>query len=72
MDKDRLNGSGCKDPVAYEAIQHVTRVSRSDRTKRDEAADELVRTIKTMVHLAGFELVDRIRFKDPKNGKKYL
>lgn len=72
MDREKLNGSGCRDPVAYEAIQNVTRVSRADRTKRDEAADELVKAIKMMVRLAGFELVDRIKFKDPKNGKKYL
>lgn len=74
MDKDRVNGSGCQDPVAYEAINNVTRVSvsRADRTKRDEAAEDLVKTIKMMVKLAGFELVDRIKFKDQRNGKKYL
>lgn len=74
MDKDRVNGSGCQDPVAYEAIHNVTRASvlRSDRTRRDEAAEDLVKTIKMMVRLAGFELVDRIKFKDSKSGKKYL
>lgn len=72
MDKNKLNGSGCKDLVAYEAIQNTVRVVRANRTKRDEAADELVKTIKSMVRLSGFELVDRIKFKDPKNGKKYL
>lgn len=72
MNKDKLNGSGCADLVAYEAIQHATRVSRADRTRRDEEADELIKTVKSMIRLAGFEPVDRIRFKDPQNGKKYL
>lgn len=72
MNKDKLNGSGCADLVAYEAIQHVTRVSRADRTKRDEDADELIKTVKSIISLAGFELVDRIRFKDLQSGKKYL
>ena len=72
MDRERFNGSGCQDPVAYEAIQHVTRAAKIEQIKRDEAADELIRTIKMMVKLAGFELVDRVRFMDPRNGKKYL
>ena len=72
MNKDKLNGSGCADLVAYEAIQCATRVSRADRTRRDEEADELIKTVKSMIRLARFEPVDRIRFKDPHNGKKYL
>lgn len=72
MNKDRINGSGCRDTVAYEAIRHVTRMERIEQSKRDEAADELINVIKTVVKLAGFELIDRIRFMDPRNGKKYL
>lgn len=72
MDKNKLNASGCKDLVAYEAINHTTRVLRTDRTKRDEAADELIKAVKIMVRLSGFELMDRIKLRDTKNGKKYL
>lgn len=72
MDRNIFNGSGCKDPVAYQAIQHATRVSRCGRTKRDEEADELIKAIKSMVRLSGFELVDRIKFKDTQSGKRYL
>lgn len=72
MDKTRLNGSGYIDNTAHEAINNAERESKSKQKVRDEAADELVKVIKTTVRLAGFELVDRIKFKDPKNGKKYL
>ena len=72
MNKDRINGSGCRDTVPYEAIRHFTSMERIEQSKRDEAADELINVIKTVVKLAGFELIDRIRFMDPRNGKKYL
>lgn len=76
MDKTLLNGSGCMDRVAHEAINNVERariqVSRADRTDRDEAADVLIKTIKNAIWLSGFKLADRIKLEDPKTGKKYL
>lgn len=72
MDKTVLNGSGCYDPVAHEAINNVEH-DKAERVKtRDEAADTLVKTIKNTIWLSGFRLIGRIQFEDPKTGKKYL
>lgn len=74
MDKTRLNGSGCMDAVAHEAINHVERERKkaSAGGNRDVAAEVLVKSIKDMMWLSGFKLVGRIQFEDPKSGKQYL
>ena len=72
MDKSMLNGSGCIDHTAHEAINNVTKESKSRRGTRDEAAEVLVRNIKDLMWLSGFRLVGRIQFEDPKSGKQYL
>lgn len=75
MDKTILNKSGCVDRVAHEAINNADRKSKQKEKKnrdRDEAAEVLVKTIKDLLWLSGFKLIDRIKFEDPKTGKKYL
>ncbi len=75
MDKNRLNGSGCRDYTAYEAIKkvsHKTSTLRYNYSRRDEEADEMLRILKRIIRLYGFHLTDRIRFEDPQTGKKYL
>lgn len=72
MDKNLLNGSGCVDYTAHEAINNVEKDSKIKTNSRDEAAEVLVRSIKNLMWLSGFRLIDRIRFEDPKSGKKYL
>lgn len=75
MDKERLNASGCRDDTAYEAIKkasHKVSVSRYNYTKRDEEADEMVQMLKRIIRLYGFNLTERIRFEDPKTGRKYV
>lgn len=74
MDKSRLNGSGCADPVAHEAINNVQREQKkmAASNNRDAAAEVLVKNVKDMIWLAGFKMIGRIQFEDPKSGKKYL
>ncbi len=75
MNKERLNASGCRDDTAYEAIKNVSRktsVQRCDYTKRDYEADKFVSVVKAICEAYGFRLIDRIRFEDPKTGRKYL
>ena len=75
MDKTLYNGSGCIDKVAHEAINKVSREEKNKEKKlhaRDEAAEVLVMVLKNIIWLAGFKLSERIKFEDPKTGKKYL
>lgn len=69
-DKTLFNGSGCVDHTAHKAMNNVTREERK-AAARDEAAEVLVKSIKNMIWLSGFRLIDRIRFEDPQSGKKY-
>lgn len=72
MDKTLLNGSGCMDRTAHEAICNIEREKKQKYGNRDEAADVLVKNIKDTVWLSGFKLIGRIQFEDPKTGKRYL
>lgn len=75
MDKTMLNGSGCVDKVAHEAINNVEKEERLKGKRmcdRDEAAEVLIRTLKNTIWLSGFKLTERIKLEDPKTGKKYV
>lgn len=75
MDKTLVNGSGCMDKVAHEAINNVLREEKNKEKKvheRDVAAEVLIKAIKDMMWLSGFKLVGRIQFEDRKSGKRYL
>lgn len=75
MDKTLVNGSGCVDKVAHEAINNVVREEKNKEKKvheRDVAAEVLIKAIKDMMWLSGFKLIGRIQFEDRKSGKRYL
>lgn len=68
MDKNRLNGSGCVDSTAYEAIGNIT---REEKQKRDDAANGLIRDVKALIRDRGFDVIGRIGIKDKATGKEY-
>lgn len=57
------NSAGYSDPTAYEAIKNAD--------KTDDLVNKLIKTIKAMIDLAGFEIVGRIGLRDKINGKEY-
>lgn len=61
------NGSGCKDPTAYEVIKTEDARERAERLR----LTRLIDCIKTLIELTGFELTDRIRLRDKVSGKEY-
>ena len=68
--KPWLNGSGCPDPTAYEAMKNI----RSEERKAqivDDNAHKVVNTIKNILDLSGFELMERIQIRHKKSGKIY-
>lgn len=68
--KPWLNGSGCPDPTAYEAVKKIQNAER--RANRvDENAHTVVTVIKSILDLAGFELIGRIQIRHKESGKVY-
>ena len=66
--KPWLNNSGCPDPTAYEAMKHIQ--NEEKRLHRvDDDAHTVVTTIKNILDLSGFELVERIQIRHKKTGK---
>lgn len=57
------NNSGCKDPTAYAATKPI-----SDEERR---VSELVKVLKYIIRLAGFELINRMEFRDRRSGRTY-
>lgn len=59
---ERKNPEGYADYTAYYALQNI---------ESEKRVSEVVKIIKHIVRLAGFELVERIQLYDPKTGKFY-
>ena len=57
------NNSGARDPTAYAATKAIT--------DEEERVSNLVRAIKTLIHLSGFDLLNRIELRDKKSGRIY-
>lgn len=68
--KPWLNDSGCPDPTAYEAMKRIQKEERMVN-RVDEDAHTVITTIKNILDLAGFELVERIQIRHKKTGKYY-
>lgn len=60
MNKEKINGSGCKDFTAYEALKNI---------EREEQFKKLLSTIFYITNLAGFTIEGRITLKDKRTGK---
>jgi hypothetical protein len=68
--KPWLNDSGCPDPTAFEAMKHIQ--NEEKRLNRvDSNAHTVITTIKNILDLSGFELVERIQIRHKKTGKIY-
>ena len=61
MGNPRLNASGLPDPTAYQAVQEL-----SDEERR---LNQLVKTLKYIIHLAGYDLEERIVLQDRRTGR---
>lgn len=59
----KLNGSGCKDLTAYEAIKNVD--------KLPDMVTQLLKIIKNLANICGFEVIGRIGLRNKTSGKEY-
>ena len=62
--EDKYNGSGYIDPTPYQALKNI-------RKDRDRMASKVIKTIQSVAHLAGFEIVGRISIRDTETGEEY-
>lgn len=67
MGNPYLNSEGYADPTAYAGTKNIIR-EESDAERR---ASELVKTLRFIIRLAGFELTERIRIRDTKTGREF-
>ncbi len=63
LQNPRYNGSGCKDLTAYEAIKNVD--------KPDDLVNHLIKLMKQLAEICGFEVIGRIGLKNKFSGKEY-
>ena len=61
------NSSGCLDPTAYMAIRHLDQ----EMAAIDGRVSLVIKTVKNIIHLAGFELIGRIELRDQKTGRYF-
>lgn len=63
MQKPWENSSGLPDPTAYAATRPI-----SDEEQR---VSDLMKVLRYIIRLAGFELINRIEFRDRRSGRIY-
>ena len=68
--KPWLNNSGYPDLTAYEALKKIQNEERRSQ-QIDKTAHLVITTIKNILDIAGFELVERIQIRHKKSGKIY-
>ena len=61
------NAEGYSDPTAYKAVTKVMR-EENDQQRRINA---LIGSLKSLIDLAGFDLLNRIEVRDRKTGREY-
>ena len=58
-----LNGEGYRDPTAYPCIEKENRL--------EKRVNALIKAIKTIIALSGFELINRIELRDKHSGEEF-
>lgn len=62
-----LNHEGYPDPTAHYGIKEVVK----EESEQERRIRHLMHIVKEAAHLAGFEVVGRITFKNKKTGKEF-
>lgn len=65
------NAEGYMDLTAHDALTHVMRDKQFEIDEADLRCNRLIKSIKTVIDLADFDLVARIEVKDRRTGRTY-
>ena len=60
------NAEGYTDPTAYTALRHI---QQEENAELDAKVNTLIKVLKYIVSLSGFELINRIELRDKKSGR---
>lgn len=63
----KRNPEGYKDLTAYEALSSVQR----EQDEQEQRVNQLIKTLKNVIDLAGFDLLARIEVRDRSTGRCY-
>ena len=63
----RKNREGYSDPTAHEGMSNILR-EENEAQRRQNA---LIGAVKSLIDLAGFELLNRIEIRDRKTGREF-
>ena len=63
MAKPWENKSGCPDPTAFKVEKQIS--------EEDQKVADLVWIIKKIARWAGFEIINRVEFRDRRSGRTY-
>ncbi len=63
----RKNGEGYPDPTAYAALSPIVQADE----ELEKRVNTLIKTLKYIINLAGFDLTARIEIRDRKTGKTF-
>lgn len=65
------NAEGYMDLTAHDALTNVMRDKQFEIDEADLRCNRLIKSIKTVIDLADFDLVARIEVKDRRTGRTY-
>lgn len=61
------NNEGYADPAAYAGTKNIIK----EESETERRASELIKVLKFIIRLAGFELIERVKIKDTKTGREF-
>lgn len=61
----KRNSEGYSDPTAYEGLRPII----EEENALERRVNQLIKTLKYITSLAGFELISRIEIKDKETGR---
>ena len=65
------NTEGYMDLTAHDAFTNVMRDKQLELDEADLRCNRLIKSIKTLIDLAGFELTARVEVRDRRTGRNY-
>ena len=63
----KKNPDGYSDPTAYAALSSV----QKEQDEHEQRVNQLIKTLKNTIDLAGFDLLNRIEIRDRDTGRIY-
>lgn len=67
MNNPKYNSEGYADPTAYYGTKEIIR----EESETEKRAYDLIKVLKFIIRLAGFELIERVKIKDTKTGREF-